>query len=498
MKEKSYERVRHFHGQRLEVRDFEDEQQYHMERRRIHQRLFHGPGVVTGFLGDLHATALGRGDLSLVIDPGVACNGLGQDIFLPRRVVIAVDLNTLRLPQTVYLVIRRTEEPADFVEDPEQPEYKGHRRVRERASIEVVGREPDPEREVELARVRLGEGTQEIRDAAHRDRPETNEIDLRFVPVAACAATAPPDLVHACRSALGELASVSTLFISRYELPVFREIRLLIHQARCSTLPPLRLPHLAEGLTLLLSLLQEAVDAIALALPRLHSSAHLQSIAARLDAAPDTFSIHADSLHRATRLVREIHEDLTRFLAEAPMSREEGWAPADLETIKVRSAEFPEVLIIGGKRLRLVDQIDVADTVSEEEHRFRLMDFDDAWSMRREFYYPDGALVVDRGRAQVGGVVRFNVRHLEPGKDLLVIRRIDTLRCSGVAELEVDGMKVPERWVLTGRDALHRWRNCPMGVPAGLISSEEVEICFRFVEAERGMEFYRLWFYQSE
>ncbi len=44
----SYKRTRYFHGMLLTERDFQEEQIYHQEKRRLLNRMLHGWGVVCG------------------------------------------------------------------------------------------------------------------------------------------------------------------------------------------------------------------------------------------------------------------------------------------------------------------------------------------------------------------------------------------------------------------------------------------------------------------
>jgi hypothetical protein len=62
------ERVRFFDGQLLTAADFEAEQKYHLEKRRLHNRMLHGFGVVDG----LRVSVAGGTDATVVVSPGFA------------------------------------------------------------------------------------------------------------------------------------------------------------------------------------------------------------------------------------------------------------------------------------------------------------------------------------------------------------------------------------------------------------------------------------------
>jgi hypothetical protein len=79
-------RVRFFAGQFLTAHDFEAEQAYHMEMRRLHNRSLHGVGIVEG-LGVAEGDSQSGG---MVVSPGFALDGFGNEIVLDRPVRVEV------------------------------------------------------------------------------------------------------------------------------------------------------------------------------------------------------------------------------------------------------------------------------------------------------------------------------------------------------------------------------------------------------------------------
>src|SRR5215471_3803750 len=156
--QKGYKRINFFKGFLTTEKDWNEAELYHVEKRKLHNRLLHAPGV-----------------------------GQGNDLILWDATIKNINPEEYRLPQTIYIVLRFAEELTDFIAYKENLEYKGHRKVQEQARIELSQTEPDITREVELARVFLEKGATRIRDARDSQDPRANEIDMRFRPIAGIA-----------------------------------------------------------------------------------------------------------------------------------------------------------------------------------------------------------------------------------------------------------------------------------------------------------------------
>src|SRR5205807_2162146 len=103
----------------------------------LHNRQCHVPGVVPGRRDNLQVVARPRPDLNVEIQPGYAVDGLGRDLVLFEPVIKSIKLLDLKLPQTVYLVLRFVDELSDFITYRENAEYRGHRRVLESCVVEI-------------------------------------------------------------------------------------------------------------------------------------------------------------------------------------------------------------------------------------------------------------------------------------------------------------------------------------------------------------------------
>lgn len=78
-------RLRYFNGQFLREQDFIDEQHYHLDRQRRHQRQFHAPGIAEG----LTVTAPASGS-TVTVAPGTAIDPRGQTLVLAASETVSV------------------------------------------------------------------------------------------------------------------------------------------------------------------------------------------------------------------------------------------------------------------------------------------------------------------------------------------------------------------------------------------------------------------------
>ncbi len=174
-----FKRLNFFKGLVTYYTDWIDNEGYRLDKHRWHNMRCHGPGVVTGYAGELVVT--GRGDLSIEVQPGCAIDGSGNELILWDTQIKQVRTDGLKLPQTVYIVARYTEELTDFISYKQNLAVRGHRRVLEGCDIDVTPLLPNIAKEVELARVLLDNGVKSLTDAADPQAPKPNEIDLRYV-----------------------------------------------------------------------------------------------------------------------------------------------------------------------------------------------------------------------------------------------------------------------------------------------------------------------------
>ena len=103
-----FERNRYFYGKLLTVRDFESEQTYYNDKRRLLNRLLHGPGVVAG----LHVVKVD--DKTISVQAGVALDHFGREIVVPEPMTWKLStvpgfVNNGDYAKSVYLCLKYDE-----------------------------------------------------------------------------------------------------------------------------------------------------------------------------------------------------------------------------------------------------------------------------------------------------------------------------------------------------------------------------------------------------
>lgn len=141
-----FERNRYFYGKLLTVRDFETEQRYMNDKRRLANRLLHGVGVVSGL------QVIAVDDKSISVETGVAIDAFGREIVVPSPVTLK--LSTIRgftnneYAKNVYLCIAYDEkgkEPVHSVtHSGNHEEISEYNRLYETYKLFIREEAPDP------------------------------------------------------------------------------------------------------------------------------------------------------------------------------------------------------------------------------------------------------------------------------------------------------------------------------------------------------------------
>lgn len=142
-----FERNRYFYGKLLTVRDFESEQTYFNDKRRLLNRLLHGSGVVSGL------QVIPVDEKSVSVEAGVALDSLGREIVVSSPVTLKLSMvegfSNNEYAKNVYLCLAYDEkgkEPVHSVANStiRSDEVSEYNRVLETYKIFIKEEAPDP------------------------------------------------------------------------------------------------------------------------------------------------------------------------------------------------------------------------------------------------------------------------------------------------------------------------------------------------------------------
>jgi hypothetical protein len=153
----SVKRLNYFTHQFLREQDFKDEQAYHVEMSRRHNRMFHGWGVLAGL------EVQKKGEREITINPGTAIDKEGRELTLAKPV--SRDLSSFERNSHTYVTMAYAE-TWDEADHYSAGGVEGYTRVTESPAIDERRHEPPKDGSVVvLARVHLD-------DVGHIDRIE--------------------------------------------------------------------------------------------------------------------------------------------------------------------------------------------------------------------------------------------------------------------------------------------------------------------------------------
>lgn len=496
--QKILKRLNYFRGFLATDRDLNDGENYHVERRRQHNRMMHSAGVCGHYSGGLRVTSRGQG-MSIEISPGFAVDGLGREIHVPEPVIRTVHTAELRLPAKIWVTARFCENLCEFIEYDDNPVFRGHKRVAETCEIEICATEPDNIKNVELAAIELNQDVRVIKNAADPDDPQPGEIDLRFVPRAGTS---------------GSFLQPGTDFRIR---------KLFERQEEVFGRPALRgissasdVRHLAATAGIIL--LTGAVDREKALLILKKMRATLSSFSSEAEADFRELSRTREftsfkwnienQAERGADLSRAIDEEISLqmnavkalgslFLSpSAKTTRLNSESDETLDALRTRSATFEENLAVADCRFRLVDTIDVFDDESEKRHRFAVCNERDCYRSRQQLKYPDGQNVEDVGIHFEGGSAAFDILGVEPDRDILLIARTDVIRGNFECEVTVNGRKT-SNLVVCQSDLIHRWRNAVVVIPSAMVNEPVLRVSITPIRQDRDVNLFTIWAYQQ-
>lgn len=504
-----FKRINFFKGFLTTEKDWNDAERYHIDKRRLHNRMLHSPGIVYGYAGDLKVSARARGDLSVEVQPGYAIDGMGNDLMIFDATIRNINLEEFRLPQTVYVVLRYYEELTDFIAYKENLEYKGHRRVLESCRVELSQTEPDIAREVELARVYLEKGVQRVRDARDPADPKPNEIDMRYTPRGGLSGSSLPghlrlrlemllwqvrrgaleytrrgviaahDVVQACNTALmllyANLLDLRNIFdIFRLVIDTEGELALDVDAHHPNIAQKKEFSEYRRQVEILRGLLSEGKN--------------------NMDSYMNLLAYQAKCAEIALSAVQG--EKLSIIAPEEKKEAPKAIDIKDWEGVKAMPQPKPSMDLEGTTWL-LVDEIEILNKESEDKHIFTIKEAKDSYRSRQKLKYPDGTTVEDTGRAHVDGYSEFKLLNITPGRPIVILRRMDYVYGDYELEMSVSGKKVSVVSCV-GTDRVHRWRNWPVMIPAEYVTDGTLLVRQQSVTAGRDINMFHIWVYQPK
>jgi hypothetical protein len=507
--QQGFKRINFFKGFLTTEKDWNDAERYHIDKRRLHNRMLHSAGIVGGYAGDLKVNARARGDLSVEVQPGYAIDGMGNDLMIFDATIRNINLEEFRLPQTIYVVLRYYEELTDFIAYKENLEYKGHRRVLESCRVELSQTEPDLMREVELARIYLEKGVQRVRDARDPSDPKPNEIDMRYTPRGGLSgSTLPPHLRLRLETML--------MAIRRGAIEYTRRGVIAAHDVvqACNTALMLLYANLLDLRNIfdIFKLIIDCEGELALDV-----DVHHPNIAQKRE-----FSEYRRQVEILRGLLAENKNTMDAYMnllafqskcAEIALSAVVGEKPQiqapveasaapktadikDWEGVKAMPQPKPS-MDLEGLTWVLVDEIEILNKESEDKHMFQIKEAKDSYRSRQKLKYPDGTTVEDTGRAHVDGYSEFKVMNVTPGRPVVILRRMDYVYGDYELELGVNGKKVGIISCV-GTDRVHRWRNWPALIAAEHVTDGNLIIRQQSVTAGRDINMFHIWIYQPK
>ncbi len=503
--ERNYRRLNFFRGFRTTEKDWNDGERYHVEKRRLHNRMMHGPGLVPHALGGFRVSARSQGQLAVEVQAGYAVDGQGNDLFLWEPEIKQFNPNDFKLPATVYLVARYIEEFTDFISYKENLDFKGHRKIAETVKIEWSPTEPDLHTEVELGRINVTKDVKRLLDAKDPFNPQPNEIDLRFVPVAGIVGSfLSPQMLWEIMEMIRRSKTIYALMFHQMRilpasdvLHAFISLEMLIHA---------QLVDLRNVFSLYLIILQTQwtlVQEIEANVPQVSSLRDFSNFKKQIEISLQRYQERHFSMDFLGGLMNyqtecfKFMENVFAKQLKAPKKIEAAVSDTNavIETIKVRSAPFEERMAIEGQDMVLIDTIDPIDPDSERSHNWRITGERDKYKTRQKLKYPDGVIVEDAGVAFEGGQLEYEIKNVEPGKAVYIVWRMDYVHGDWEAEVEANDRRAPN-CICSGSDRKARWRNWVYMVAPEHVREVSLRIKIKPVTAGRDINVFKMWAYQ--
>jgi hypothetical protein len=508
---KGFKRINFFKGFFTTEKDWNEAEAYHVEKRKLHNRVLHAPGVVLGYQGELRPVARARGDLSVEIQPGYAIDGEGNDLILWDPTIKAINPEEYRLPQTIYVVLRFAEELTDFIAYKENLEYKGHRKIQEQCRVELSQTEPDLTKEVEVGRVFLEKGATRIRDARDSLDPRANEIDMRFRPIAGVSGSMlTPVLKQRLYMTLTSLRKSAIEYARRNVIgghDLLQSANTAFMLAMCDQID---MRNVFEVMNVVVETQAEFALDVEANHPHLGQKKEFTEFKRHVEVLRGLIGERKNNMEALMNLfayqgkatdsqISAVAGEASAIKGDAARREEKPKEPElkDFEGVKIMANPPEAIPLEGGVTWILIDQITVLDKESEEKHSLIINEAKDTYRSRQKLKYPDGTVVEDTGRAHVGGYSQFKILNCVPGRPVMIVRRMDYVYGDYELEFVVNG-KSAGVGSCAGTDRINRWRNWPFMIKGDFVTESTLTVKCVALTAGRDVNMFHFWFFQPK
>ena len=175
--EKPFKRINFYKGLFATAEDWQRGEQYHHEKRELHNKYFHRAGIVPNCLDGLKVTASEDGR-NIQISSGLALDGEGRELYLSSSLVLPIE--EYPAATTVFVDIRYSEEPTER-RDISTNSEDGFAFIEELPKVSLRMDEPDNASSLELARIAFAKDAKRVANARNPGAPGPNEIDTRYI-----------------------------------------------------------------------------------------------------------------------------------------------------------------------------------------------------------------------------------------------------------------------------------------------------------------------------
>jgi hypothetical protein len=476
---------------------------YHFSKELLYNLLFHGFGVVSGYLDSLQVQAekTKGGLITLLVARGVAIDGKGRPLFLSEPQVLVLDPKKFKLPAAVYVIIRYEERFEDFYVNKENPDLQGYQKRLETVKLDIVDEIREPAFEIELGRIQLAEdeggGLQEIKNNDDFTDPGVNTLDYRFVPYIARARVGVS--AYLLKFLVELLDYTRTVAASGYEVLPLASLRSLQTAAmtakmivQCAGIAFEDVIHL---ITPIFDLDHQILFDIAEYEREHEDDGRQYTTKNSYEIARTAMYELGDRLKSFNNSYEEIDLILKSHRAAMDGIRQILIAKEiSGDDIKYISYTMPHVLLFGEDRYTLVDTLNLSSRESVESHQFELVDCVHPSTSNEAFYYPDGVLVHDTVKRWIGGAMQFHLRNVIKGRKMLIIRRTDIHQGNYTVEVSMEGAQ-SRALDIDGMDTKYRWRNLFVVFEEGEVQNNAGLVKFSIGEKGRDNSG-TLWIYQ--